>query len=913
MPDAPEIKVKLTAEDTGVSAAIKELGANLKSLKKQQDENAASALNLAGAFKALVAGAAGFGFLKIGQDAFQSAANIGKLSDKTGISTQTLSVFNKVAGDVGANTENVDKALVKAAKSITDFQSGGTKSAAAFKTLNLAASDFNGLNSDQKLQLVVSKLGGMSAGFQKAAATAGIFGKGASDVTLVANALAAQGMDKATDATARLGLLLSQDMTDAARTAAASMQELQDAGKGIATQFEGGIFPAISDVGEALVDSVTQGGVSFKKLGEYGGDAVRGIALVFLGLGQTIGTVLASVGDLFAQMWTEVKNEGTTTLTALGDAIHGHLGAALNELAAGNVRTAQNVSETVERQKAIYGTLAESFKADYKNLFPSAEEEERRRKERIAKLRNDAEQTPPPPPGPPPEVNDRAAKAKLALIEKQDQDEIELLKAKQAQEEILDKDQFDQGEITLTEYYARRRAIVAAAAAAETAVLEKSLKASQDELARLTTEGNQPGLNAKQKDTNEAAKLTALAKIDELQTKISETTIKSATDVKKLDDEQFKAKQENNAAILEFEQKIDQSAQKRVAAAQIEIELEKQKLAIILEQAGRSKEQIAAELQAYAQARTAQVNFQETQRSGNADLKSLDAAKTGIQNQVKDGALFQVQAEAQIRAEEAKRLPGLEKTLALLKAQAAASGSEEDQSQVDVFQEKVDQVKLDINETGTQVATLKQGLQSSLVGGFTQFFDTVGRGTETVAQSFKNLAGSIIGSLAKMSAQMLSQIIVAKLLKAALSGTGFAGGGSVPGGGGGFPGLAEGGLIKGPGGPKADAIPARLSAGEFVVKADAVQSFGAHNLEAINRGLQAPSFEKLQLPKFADGGLVGAAAGLGGDSGSIKLGIGLDEGLVLRHLSSKQAGRIVLDHITNNPKAASKALGRSQG
>jgi hypothetical protein len=205
--------------------------------------------------------------------------------------------------------------------------------------------------------------------------------------------------------------------------------------------------------------------------------------------------------------------------------------------------------------------------------------------------------------------------------------------------------------------------------------------------------------------------------------------------------------------------------------------------------------------------------------------------------------------------------------------------------------------------------TLKDGLESSLVGGFTQFFDTVGRGTESVARSFENLAGSIIGSLAKMTAQMLAQILVTKLLKAALGGVGFSGGGSVPSVGAGF---AEGGLIRGPGGPKADAIPARLSAGEFVVKADAVSAFGAHNLEAINRGIKPPSFEKLALPKFAEGGLVGAAAGLGG-SGSIKLGIELSEGLVLKHLSSKQAGRVVLDHITNNPKAASKALGRSQG
>ena len=233
-----------------------------------------------------------------------------------------------------------------------------------------------------------------------------------------------------------------------------------------------------------------------------------------------------------------------------------------------------------------------------------------------------------------------------------------------------------------------------------------------------------------------------------------------------------------------------------------------------------------------------------------------------------------------------------------------------------MFQDKVDQVKIDVNETGSQVATLKAGLQSSLINGFTQFFDTVGRGTDSVATSFEKLAGSVIGSLAKLAAQMLSTILVTKLLNAVLGPQGGASGGGAASSGLSIAklfGFAEGGLIKGPGGPKADAIPARLSAGEFVVKADAVQSFGAHNLEAINRGLQAPSFEKLQLPKFADGGLVGAAAGLGGDSGSIKLGIGLDEGLVLKHLSSKQAGRIVLDHITNNPKAASKALGRSQG
>ena len=170
-----------------------------------------------------------------------------------------------------------------------------------------------------------------------------------------------------------------------------------------------------------------------------------------------------------------------------------------------------------------------------------------------------------------------------------------------------------------------------------------------------------------------------------------------------------------------------------------------------------------------------------------------------------------------------------------------------------------------------------------------------------MARSFENLAASVVQSIEKILEKQL-------LLK--LFGSG------VPGGGGGILGgliglgHAEGGLIKGPGGPKSDSIPARVSPGEYIVKAAAVATFGAHNLEAINRGLQPPSFSNLMLPKFAEGGLVGSDAGSGSPS-NINLGIGLDEGLILHHLSSKSAGRVILNHITNNPKAAAKALGRS--
>lgn len=62
-------------------------------------------------------------------------------------------------------------------------------------------------------------------------------------------------------------------------------------------------------------------------------------------------------------------------------------------------------------------------------------------------------------------------------------------------------------------------------------------------------------------------------------------------------------------------------------------------------------------------------------------------------------------------------------------------------------------------------------------------------------------------------------------------------------------GFAEGGYVSGPGGPRSDSIPARLSNGEFVMQASVVPQ-NRSLLEAINAG-------GLRMPGFADGGIVG--------------------------------------------------------
>jgi len=77
--------------------------------------------------------------------------------------------------------------------------------------------------------------------------------------------------------------------------------------------------------------------------------------------------------------------------------------------------------------------------------------------------------------------------------------------------------------------------------------------------------------------------------------------------------------------------------------------------------------------------------------------------------------------------------------------------------------------------------------------------------------------------------------------------------------GGGTTAMASGGQVDGPGTATSDSIMARLSRGEFVVRAAAVQAYGAGLFHALNN---------MQLPGFASGGLVPSPVRMAG-GGSI--------------------------------------------
>ncbi|MBR0764149.1 hypothetical protein [Bradyrhizobium japonicum] len=142
--------------------------------------------------------------------------------------------------------------------------------------------------------------------------------------------------------------------------------------------------------------------------------------------------------------------------------------------------------------------------------------------------------------------------------------------------------------------------------------------------------------------------------------------------------------------------------------------------------------------------------------------------------------------------------------------------------------------------TNEAMRSIGSTMSSSMTSGLADILD----GTKSVSAGFADMSKAVVRALEEA---MIKMLIVQPIMRS-LSGTfGFSDGGLV----GGAPvAKADGGYISGPGNGTSDSIPARLSNGEFVVRASAVAKHRAV-LEAINAD---------RIPRFADGGLVGAGS-----------------------------------------------------
>jgi hypothetical protein len=210
--------------------------------------------------------------------------------------------------------------------------------------------------------------------------------------------------------------------------------------------------------------------------------------------------------------------------------------------------------------------------------------------------------------------------------------------------------------------------------------------------------------------------------------------------------------------------------------------------------------------------------------------------QVNINSQLQQGLISQVEATA--RLNELKR-EQLDAQIKIYEAEVASGNvSAERLSQLTI---KIAELKGQLEQTiptvqmfGDQFKVLFQDRVGAALG------DVLTR-TKSFKEAFKSLLAGIVQDIIRSNINKA----LAGLFSAGLSGgfgTGSAFGNQDYGQ---F--FADGGVVRGPGTGTSDSIPARLSNGEFVIKASSVNKFGKGFFDMLNSG---------QLPAFASGGLV---------------------------------------------------------
>jgi hypothetical protein len=473
-------------------------------------------------------------------------------------------------------------------------------------------------------------------------------------------------------------------------------------------------------------------------------------------------------------------------------------------------------------------------------------------------------------------LKDQIDKATLAQIEAGFANELALYKAQHAEQDQENEASYVKGLESLAAYYGRKKQL--------------AIDASQKEIDALTAERARV-LAAPTKDAAEG--IANQTKAAGLANQIAIAKVNATKTQQQLDNEQAKKQDELDKKVLEFQSQIAKAQGLRFDEAAERITAEAKQMEDTLREAGLTPDQVDAMVAKFKTASTQQAQFASSKTTGQGAIADLSDQEEDIR--LKNSAFV---ADVKIAEIERQRIPVLQKIAAELKASAV--GTQQVQEAND-FGKAVDRIAIAAKRSEAGMKTFADQSGKAIQGDLNTFLTQTIISARNVGDAFRQLAGSVVGSIQQIVTQLLIQIAVQKLAKAY---AGFSGGGLVPSGGG----HAEGGFISGPGTATSDSIPAMLSNGEFVVNARSVQAIGVDTLAMINRGARVPSINGLSIPRFAEGGLVQDERGGGG--GDLRVGIGLDEGLILRHLSSKGAGKVILQHLADNPKAASKALSR---
>lgn len=808
-----------------------------------------------GAFAALVKGA------------IDSADELNKLSQKIGISVEALSTLQFAAqlSDVGLDT--LKTGLKGLSANLTEARAGLGEGAALFQALGVSVEDTAGnlKSSDTILLEIADRFASFEDGATKTALAVKLFGKSGMDMIPFLNQ-GASGIRTLMQEAERLGLKLSTETAQAAEAFNDNLTALKASSSGLGITLATELLAPL----RVVTDAIREGQGEATGFAAILGGALKTTLEAILVLGVNVAYVFKSMGTEIGGMAAQLAALARLDirgLEAIGEAMREDAAKARAEVDALSARilnppqvrsagpapatpTAGNTGAATEDMQRMACVLSGGEWRGGRCLKKGAE------------------------------AKDNSA-ARLAVLKAQADAEFRLLKSGLDQQKAALDRALDDRLVSIRDYYAQKTRLEQAAIdedisrkTEERSAQQQMARGGKDEATRLRAMAEVKKLDgeiavlAQQRGEIEVANAHAAANAErQLANELARVRDRLAEVRGGTGGDSTRTRlQREYQPLIEQLQRMGDTAGTQDVARLIDVESD------------------LAELARF-------------ERQYQAATERLSLKGRELQVQKDAGLITETQMRQTLLGLQAETAREVEALIPKMEQLAQSTGSEEAVN-------RVARLKIEIASLKTVTDEVAVRINGDTQNAFATMFEQIGSGAKSAKDAFADFARSVLASINRIASQKLAESLF-----------GAMGGGGGSGGFGAFisglfNGFATGGLVSGPGTSTSDSIPARLSAGEYVLRAAAVRRLGVDFLHALNGGLSVPRWQGVRLA-FAEGGLVppAAPATTGGGAGqAVRIVNVIDPSLAADYLTSPAGEKSILNILSRNGSAVREIL-----
>jgi hypothetical protein len=917
--------------------------------------------------------------VRLAGDVIDAADSLHDLSQRTGVSVETLSVLSAEAKKAGVSIDEVAVGFRFLSRSVEELKQGNAEVVESFRAIGLSAKDIKGLSLDQVFAKVATAMSRFEEGSGRSAVATRILGRSGEALIPLLNELANGGLANATEKAKALGGVISGDTARAADDFNDSITNLKTAVSGFTKELVSALAPLT-----AVIEKVTSFLASFPP-------GVKAFAAGAVIAGAAATALAAAVGALV------IAFGALATVTGVGLIV-----GAITAIAAAAGLAAAAFSSAARERERLTAPL---------NKDPQLE----------ALLGG----------GKPTIVLQDPAKlkalraARLQASRQQARDEVSIAEAGAKLAEQIESARFAQGLSSLQEFFRARTEIAKQGVA--------------NELRALEIERRTLASSPLAEDT-QAARVERAREIDSIEAKIAITKRNGETALLALLEQERVARKAAFTEAQQFQAQAFRLQGRELQAIQLEIAQSAQRFGEVLGTLGVDPELISQLRGAFSTLLTDKAAFDDQNRKAEQEFQALAVTRAQIDQKVADGTLSQREGVLALAEAERARIPALQQAATLMAQFAAEIGDPALIAAAAQLQSNIEGIGKVTLESTLLIREFRDNLLSAAKAGLTNFlgdlnrlfsdFDarrqvqdlrgdlsgarrelqalqsqpatpqsqqaisalrTEIRGLENQLDSAKDqlvTLGSIardafagiLESVQRLASEIIASALFEKLgslfglsgntagadalaragvvlgvsatatkaagatvaagavtlggsakelatsggilfgaaaaLQAAASALAAAGiAQAISIGAKAIPiGFAGGGEVRGRGTATSDSILARLSAGEFVIRAAVVDRLGIPFLQALN-GLRTPrirSLDSIGVPQFAEGGLVvqQQAAPTATMNGTLRIEVESTEDHVIRIMESPKGVKTQVKNVQKSSGMFKAALGR---